>query len=89
MYISRARASLVLLGQSSHHIIDVPKAQWSIPTNGLEKRRPFLGGLMKNWDRARLATVAEIGASLGVIISVIYLGIQIQGSNKAASRAVL
>jgi hypothetical protein len=37
---------------------------------------------MRNWDLARFATVAEIGASLGVIISVIYLGIQIQGSNK-------
>jgi hypothetical protein len=38
--------------------------------------------LMRNWDLARLATVAEIGASIGVLISVIYLGIQIQGSNK-------
>ena len=37
---------------------------------------------MRNWDLARFATVAEIGASLGVIISVIHLGIQIQGSNK-------
>ena len=37
---------------------------------------------MRNWDLARFATVAEIAASLGVIISVIYLGIQIQGSNK-------
>lgn len=36
----------------------------------------------RNWDLARIATVAEISASLGVIISVIYLGIQIQGSNK-------
>ena len=41
-----------------------------------------LGKLMRNWDLARFATLAEIGASLGVIISVIYLGIQIQGSNK-------
>ena len=37
---------------------------------------------MKNWDLARFATVAEIGASIGVIVSVIYLGIQIQGSNE-------
>jgi hypothetical protein len=37
---------------------------------------------MRNWDLARFATVAEIGASIGVLISVIYLGIQIQGSNK-------
>jgi len=37
---------------------------------------------MKNWDLARFATVAEIGASIGVMISVIYLGIQIRGSNE-------
>jgi len=37
---------------------------------------------MKSWDLARFATVAEIGASIGVIVSVIYLGIQIQGSNE-------
>ena len=37
---------------------------------------------MRNWNLARFATVAEIGASIGVLISVIYLGIQIQGSNK-------
>ena len=37
---------------------------------------------MRNWDLARIATVAEIAASIGVVISVIYLGIQIQDSNK-------
>ena len=37
---------------------------------------------MKNWDLARLAAVAEIGASIGVMISVVYLAIQIQGSNE-------
>ena len=37
---------------------------------------------MKNWNLARLATLAEIGASVGVMISVVYLAIQIQGSNE-------
>ena len=37
---------------------------------------------MKNWDLARIAAVAEIGASIGVMISVIYLGIQIRGGNE-------
>jgi hypothetical protein len=37
---------------------------------------------MKSWDLARFATLAEIGASIGVMISVIYLGIQIKGSNQ-------
>ena len=37
---------------------------------------------MRNWDLARFAAIAEIGASIGVMISVIYLGIQIQGGNK-------
>ena len=36
----------------------------------------------KNWDLDRFATVAEIGASVGVMISVVYLAIQIQGSNE-------
>ena len=42
----------------------------------------LVGNLMKNWDLARLATVAGIGASVGVMISVVYLAIQIQGSNE-------
>ena len=48
------------------------------------KRKPVGAGwkLMKNWDLARLATLAEIGASIGVMISVVYLAIQIQGSNE-------
>lgn len=37
---------------------------------------------MKNWDLARVATLAEIGASIGVMISVVYLAVQIQGSNE-------
>ena len=37
---------------------------------------------MKSWDLARFATIAEIGASIGVLISVIYLGIQIKGGNE-------
>lgn len=37
---------------------------------------------MKNWDLARLATLAEVGAAIGVVISVVYLAIQIQGSNE-------
>jgi hypothetical protein len=37
---------------------------------------------MKNWDLARFSTIAEIGASIGVMISVVYLAIQIQGSNE-------
>jgi len=37
---------------------------------------------MSNWSLARFATFAEIAASIGVIVSVIYLGIQIQGSNE-------
>ena len=37
---------------------------------------------MRNWDLARVATVAEIAASIGVVISVIYLGLQIQDSNQ-------
>jgi len=41
-----------------------------------------MGKLMKNWDLARLATFAEIGASIGVMISVVYLAIQIQGSSE-------
>jgi hypothetical protein len=36
---------------------------------------------MKSWDLVRFATVAEIGASFGVMVSVVYLAIQIQGSN--------
>jgi len=37
---------------------------------------------MKSWDLSRFAIVAEIGASIGVMVSVIYLGMQIQGSNR-------
>jgi len=37
---------------------------------------------MKNWDLDRLAALAEIGAAIGVMISVVYLAIQIQGSNE-------
>jgi len=37
---------------------------------------------MKKPDINKIATLAEIGASLGVMMSVIYLSIQIEGSNK-------
>jgi len=37
---------------------------------------------MKTWDLSRFATLAEIGASIGVMISVIYLGIQIRAGNE-------
>ncbi len=37
---------------------------------------------MKKPDINQIATLAEIGASIGVMMSVIYLSIQIEGSNK-------
>jgi len=37
---------------------------------------------MKKPDINKIATLAEIGASIGVMMSVIYLSIQIEGSNK-------
>jgi hypothetical protein len=37
---------------------------------------------MKNLNLDRIATIAEIAASIGVLISVVYLGLQIQGGNK-------
>jgi hypothetical protein len=37
---------------------------------------------MKSWNLPRLAKVAEVGASIGVMISVVYLAIQIHGSNE-------
>lgn len=41
-----------------------------------------MGKLTKNWDLARIAAITEIGASIGVMVSVIYLAIQIQGGNQ-------
>ena len=38
--------------------------------------------LVKNWDLARFVAVTEIGASIGVMVSVIYLAIQIHGGNQ-------
>ena len=41
-----------------------------------------MGKLVKNWDLARVVAVTEIGASIGVMVSVIYLAIQIHGGNQ-------
>lgn len=41
-----------------------------------------MGKLMKSWDVARVAAITEIGASIGVMVSVIYLAVQIQGGNQ-------
>jgi hypothetical protein len=41
-----------------------------------------MGKLVKNWDLARFVAVTEIGASVGVMVSVIYLAIQIHGGNQ-------
>jgi len=37
---------------------------------------------MKNWDLSRVAAATEVGASIGVMVSVIYLAIQVQGGNQ-------
>jgi hypothetical protein len=41
-----------------------------------------MGKRMKHWDLARFVAVTEIGASIGVMVSVIYLAIQIHGGNQ-------